>query len=82
MSIGKLLACSGLVALGAAEPKTPHCPELTDAHERAAEEVVLQLAEGRISEEEALARMREIIPVRCHAVIIDEQASEVPEADR
>jgi hypothetical protein len=73
ISIRLMLGCASLLTLGTETSKTPHCPELTDAHERAAEEVVVQLAEGRISEEEALARMREIIPVECHAVIIDEQ---------
>jgi hypothetical protein len=70
------LACAGLVGLGAAEPKVPQCPELTDAHEQAMAEVVLQLAEGRISEGDALERMKEIIPAQCHPTMVDRQPTE------
>jgi hypothetical protein len=68
--------CAGVVSLGAAEPKVAHCPELTDAHERATEEVVRQLAERRISEADALDRMKEIIPAQCHPTMVDRQPTE------
>ena len=72
----RTVACVAILGLGAAASKTPHCPELTEDHERAIGAIVVDLVEGRIGEQEALERMKRVIPAHCHPAMVDRQVSE------